>query len=126
MSWVVYCLEFQGGSKTYVGATNNFPRRIRQHNGELAGGAKYTTSAAKSSRSETPWKPLFVVHGFPSSQAALQFEWALKHETLRHRTDANLPNRRRAALQSLLTKERVTSNAAPLASWPLTVQFENR
>ena len=26
----------------YTGCTNNLPKRLRQHNGELSGGAKYT------------------------------------------------------------------------------------
>ena len=29
---------------TYLGITNNFKRRLRQHNGEIKGGAKYTHS----------------------------------------------------------------------------------
>lgn len=36
----VYIIEF--GQYSYVGMTNNFFRRIRQHNGEISGGAKYT------------------------------------------------------------------------------------
>jgi putative endonuclease len=31
-------------NKTYIGITNNKQRRIRQHNGEITGGAKYTTA----------------------------------------------------------------------------------
>jgi len=31
-------------NKTYIGITNNMLRRIRQHNGEITGGAKYTTA----------------------------------------------------------------------------------
>jgi structure-specific endonuclease subunit SLX1 len=117
--WVVYCISFGAGEKTYVGATNNFQRRLRQHNGELVGGAKYTTAAIASSKQTKDWKLLFIVRGFPSSQAALQFEWALKHETLRHRSERNLRRRRILALESLLQKDRVTSNAELLSSWPL-------
>ncbi len=121
MTWLVYCLQFGQGEKTYVGATNDFRRRLRQHNDELAGGAQYTTSAVAASHGTTSWSPVFAVHGFPSQRAALQFEWALKHETLAHRTQRNLVERRRQALQSLLRKERVTSKAEPLSSWPLRV-----
>lgn len=41
---MVYILVNTDSSKTYIGITNNPTRRIRQHNGELVGGAKYTTS----------------------------------------------------------------------------------
>lgn len=41
--YVVYILINTSHNKTYVGITNNPKRRLRQHNGELVGGAKYTT-----------------------------------------------------------------------------------
>ena len=42
-NYVVYVLINTSHNKTYIGITNNPERRIRQHNGELVGGAKYTT-----------------------------------------------------------------------------------
>ena len=42
--YLVYVLINTSHNKTYVGITNNPTRRLRQHNGELVGGAKYTTS----------------------------------------------------------------------------------
>ena len=43
-NWCLYLLENSENKKTYLGVSNNFPRRLRQHNGELVGGAKYTTA----------------------------------------------------------------------------------
>ena len=40
MSWSCYILFSNG--KSYTGASNNVNKRLRQHNGELAGGAKAT------------------------------------------------------------------------------------
>lgn len=41
-NYIVYLLINTNNNYTYIGSTNNSIRRIRQHNGELVGGAKYT------------------------------------------------------------------------------------
>jgi len=56
---------------TYIGTTNDLQRRLRQHNGEISGGAK-------STRGRGPWKIGFVISGFMDRKHALQFEWAAK------------------------------------------------
>lgn len=42
-AWWCYLVECVDGS-LYCGVTNDLPRRLQQHNGELAGGAKYTAT----------------------------------------------------------------------------------
>lgn len=59
-------------NKTYIGSTNNLQRRIRQHNGELVGGAKATYSAR-------PHEHYCIISGFPNHVSALRCEWLLKH-----------------------------------------------
>lgn len=51
-NYLVYVLTNTSHNKTYVGITNKPDRRIRQHNGELVGGAKYTTG----NKGEGQWK----------------------------------------------------------------------
>jgi predicted GIY-YIG superfamily endonuclease len=60
---------------TYVGYTVKHERRIKQHNGFLTGGARYT-----SSQNRGPWEFL-VVMTCPSwgNIRALQTEWLIKH-----------------------------------------------
>jgi predicted GIY-YIG superfamily endonuclease len=80
----VYVLYHINSNKTYVGSTNNLKRRIRQHNGELKGGAKYTTNSLNKNilLNElllNEWKYLYFITGFPDHQNALQAEWKLKN-----------------------------------------------
>ena len=41
--WLIYILECRDGS-LYCGITNNIEKRLKQHKGEIKGGAKYTRS----------------------------------------------------------------------------------
>lgn len=68
----VYCLLSADLRKTYVGVTSDIRRRVRQHNGELMGGAK----AARAGR---PWKVVCTVEGFTTYSQACQFEWSWKN-----------------------------------------------
>lgn len=56
-------------SKTYIGYTVNPARRIKQHNGLLKGGAKYTSKFQ-------PWKFIAIIEGFKDEPLGLRFEWA--------------------------------------------------
>lgn len=67
-------LLYNNDNKTYIGSTNNFKRRLRQHNGELVGGAKYTTAF----KGEHGWSPIVKVEGFANRCVALSFEWRMK------------------------------------------------
>jgi predicted GIY-YIG superfamily endonuclease len=69
----VYVLRNAAG-RTYIGFTNAPSRRLRQHNGDIKGGARKT-------RLGRPWDMLLFVHGFTSKVSALQFEWAAQHPT---------------------------------------------
>jgi structure-specific endonuclease subunit SLX1 len=113
----VYLLESSSKRATYVGATVNLERRLRQHNKELAGGAHAT--GAKVARGET-WHRTCHVTGFPTWQAALQFEWRFKQLTRREPSSAKQTplERRQAALQKLLSFPQSTSKAVPYAEWP--------
>jgi structure-specific endonuclease subunit SLX1 len=113
----VYLLESSTKSATYVGATVNLERRLRQHNKEISGGAHAT--GAKVARGET-WRRACHITGFPTWQAALQFEWRFKQLTRRERSDVNQTplERRQAALQKLLNLKQSTSKAVPYAEWP--------
>ena len=117
MSYACYCLASETG-RTYVGFSTNLERRLRQHNQELVGGAKATTGLI--------WKRILSVVGFPSQQAALQFEWKWKHLT-RSSKEATAVERRCEALVKLLNSESSTSNAALFYTYegPLTVFVED-
>ena len=108
-NYLVYLLQSTTHSgRTYIGSTFDMARRLRQHNGQITGGAKRTHVGR-------PWTVVRTVHGFQTHQQALQFEWAFAHP-FRRGVPARLAN-----LQKVLAKERWTSNAPLASSVPLRV-----
>ena len=117
--WVLYGLERDDRRATYVGITTNVKRRLRRHNGELAGGARATRGHA--------WTLLFVVSGFPDGRTARQYEWRM------HRKWEALPpdspfGSTRAGLRAwrlyhVCTVERVTATAIPNEELDLTIYW---
>ena len=73
--YVVYLLKCDNLS--YVGMTNDIFKRLRQHNGEITGGAKYTSKKKR-------WYPVLIIDGFSNMRSAMQCEWRLKHFAIGH------------------------------------------
>jgi predicted GIY-YIG superfamily endonuclease len=70
--YVCYLLISECLDRTYIGITNNLEKRIKQHNGQISGGAKYTCSGR-------PWKIYGFVNGFCMDKSSvLKFEWRWK------------------------------------------------
>lgn len=70
--WFAYVLRSSDARpRVYVGMTCNPARRLRQHNGEIAGGARRT-------RGGRPWAFDIVVAGFATARQAMQAEWRIK------------------------------------------------
>lgn len=99
---------------TYIGATIDLNRRLRQHNKEIKGGAFAT--GAKVSNGEQ-WERAIHISGFPDWQSALQFEWRWKQISRKIPKKMYPLERRIKALKTLLSLDRSTSKAIPYANW---------
>lgn len=109
----VYLLVSTSNS-TYVGATIDLDRRLRQHNKEIKGGAHATSM--KVDKGEI-WSRACHVSGFPDWSAALQFEWRWKQLSRKLPKKMFPLERRMQALKHLLELEQSTSKAIPFKNW---------
>jgi putative endonuclease len=69
MGWTVYLLRCADGT-FYTGITTDLARRVRQHNGESPGGARYT-------RTRRPALPVWS-EGHPDRSSAARREGELR------------------------------------------------
>lgn len=98
-------------NQTYNGSTNDLKRRLRQHNGELVGGAKSTSNKG-------PWSYLAVFTGFETHKEALSCEWRIKHPTghrVRPRKYCGIEGRIKS-LNLVLGLDKWTNNSTGLES----------
>ena len=113
MPFFVYLL-LSSDTSTYVGATIDLERRLRQHNSEIKGGAIATTT--KVNKGET-WIRACHIEGFPDWKSALQFEWRWKQITRKMALKIHPLHRRMIALKQLLSLERPTTKAKSYSEW---------
>ena len=110
MTNICYFLTNKTNPKyTYVGITNKFSRRIREHNSGK--GAQYTK------RYKT-WFYFIHVCGFESRRVCAQFEWAMKHK----RKGCGGIKGRIRTLEHLLTVDNWTKSAPNTCEMNLVIK----
>ena len=120
MSHVYLLLATPRRDATYVGATVDLERRLRQHNKEIKGGA--TATSIRVIKGDT-WIRATHVSGFPDWQAALQFEWRWKQLSRKLPAKMDPLLRRMKALKELLSLERPTTKAKAYSEWPTSPEI---
>lgn len=95
--------------RTYIGCTIKMATRLRQHNGEITGGARQTAKGR-------PWSVVCTVSGFRTKYEGLKFEYAWRrvHKNSRPRPPYTVDGRC-VSLQKLMEMEKWSSKS-PLAS----------
>ena len=104
--YTVYLIKSETKNRTYVGMTKNMEKRIRQHNGEIKGGAKYTQYGR-------PWIVILQVRGFPDKSSALQCEWKNHHppKNLKYNKIQGRLYHRLKVMKNILSLDKFTKNA---------------
>ena len=94
-----YVLQSEDGCRTYNGYTTDFVRRLRQHNGEIQGGARSTWNRG-------PWRFLAVIVPQTSmtKHEALSLEWHVRYPFGRRKRRLLGPEGRILALQEVLPR----------------------
>jgi len=113
--WIFYII--QNRDCTYAGVSPDPIKRLRKHNSEISGGAKYTTSKGPG------WKHICLVSGFQTKIQAMQFEWAVKHVPPRN-TGGII--HRLIKLFTVLNKSHWTSKSPLSSSIPLNIEWKIR
>lgn len=115
MSAYCYMLYTDEG-QTYIGATVDPDRRLRQHNKEITGGARATGIRVAQGLT---WKRACYIQGIPEWRSALQIEWRWKQlGRTQFKHIRNPIERRLYSLKKLLALEKPTEKGIPYESYP--------
>ena len=107
-----YCYWIVSGRSSYIGATVNPTKRLKQHCGIIVGGARRTRGRL--------WTYKCVISGFRTWQEALMYEWSFKY----HSRHCRGIESRQLALEKLMQKERWTKNSPLASEIPLNVEYD--
>lgn len=72
MTWCCYIIKSRDSNNSYNGSTNDPVRRLRQHNGEISGGAFRT-------KQHRPWDYIAILKGLPDHINCLSCEWRIRY-----------------------------------------------
>lgn len=97
--WFVYVLRNKNGTKVYTGCTKHPIHRMRQHRGEIKGGAVTTRNWGPNEAS------MFILVGLFTEREAKKFEYAMKHGTIPRRNGGGMRGRV-ATLAELLSSKK--------------------
>ena len=111
--WYFYIIKNK--QFTYAGVSPDPEKRLKKHNGELSGGAKYTASKGSG------WEHVCIISGFRTKIESMQFEWAVKHAPPRN--VGGLESRLKK-LKMVMEKERWTSKSPLSSEVPLTIEWK--
>ena len=94
-------------NRSYIGMTNDFFKRWKQHNKIIKGGAKYTSKYEN-------WTPICIVDGFKTKSEAMQCEWKLKRAR-------GINNRIDYLADLIKNKDKWTKNSPEIKKQQLTI-----
>jgi len=106
-----YCYWIVSGRSSYIGATVDPKKRLKQHCGINTGGAKRTRGKL--------WTYQCVISGFRTWREALCYEWSFKYHSKHCRSIES----RQLALEKLMLKDRWTRNSPLASEVSLTYQY---
>ena len=113
VTWFVYVLTHARARAPYVGKSRDLAHRLRQHNGEIAGGAK-STARVRAAHPDHAWTRALHLRGFVDERDALQIEWRV-HKELWLARSADLRAGRTPLERALFALKRVLDRDKPTA-----------
>jgi predicted GIY-YIG superfamily endonuclease len=99
--WICYLIMSLDSNDTYVGSSNNQPKRLNDHNNN---NPNIKRKGAKRTRGQT-WVPILIISGFENKNACLSFESGFKRLAFRRNNNRLLLINKMSDQYLLYTKD---------------------